>query len=288
MVFDFVDNASQYNMPYSLHRLFRLKDYHPGGLVAASSSLKAAEERLYAQGEKPEVLVDWPISAIDYELVDLFNWQEEASNMYSQQELIRHLSVQKTQTIEEYIRRGKIVPDLIVDLSGNRKFKYYKKERVEEYSEKFGWTIITDDNRHELFMDMIRKMLMDHSYKPVLIKAIFEYADAKGRVRLDDIVRFFRTFYENRRSAGLIVEKADSIYAKGNYTDKQIEYSVLANPFKRFEDMQMVRHTKTLGVIEVDGSVWRRLTKEEKEEISSICEKKLETYYNRLETKENQ
>ena len=34
MVFDFVDNASQYNMPYSLHRLFRLKDYHAGGLVA--------------------------------------------------------------------------------------------------------------------------------------------------------------------------------------------------------------------------------------------------------------
>jgi superfamily II DNA or RNA helicase len=26
MVFDFVDNASQYNMPQSLHRLFRLKD----------------------------------------------------------------------------------------------------------------------------------------------------------------------------------------------------------------------------------------------------------------------
>ena len=30
MVFDFVDNASQYNMPYSMHRLFRLKEYRPG------------------------------------------------------------------------------------------------------------------------------------------------------------------------------------------------------------------------------------------------------------------
>ena len=33
MVFDFVDNASQYNMPYSMHRLFRLKEYKPGALV---------------------------------------------------------------------------------------------------------------------------------------------------------------------------------------------------------------------------------------------------------------
>ena len=30
MVFDFVDNASQYNMPQSLHRLFKLKEYRPG------------------------------------------------------------------------------------------------------------------------------------------------------------------------------------------------------------------------------------------------------------------
>ena len=33
MVFDFVDNASQYNMPYSMHRLFRLKDYKPGAFA---------------------------------------------------------------------------------------------------------------------------------------------------------------------------------------------------------------------------------------------------------------
>ena len=33
MVFDFVDNASQYNMPYSIHRLFRLKEYKPGAFA---------------------------------------------------------------------------------------------------------------------------------------------------------------------------------------------------------------------------------------------------------------
>ena len=40
MVFDFVDNASQYNMPQSLHRLFKLKEYRPGQLVVAPKAKK--------------------------------------------------------------------------------------------------------------------------------------------------------------------------------------------------------------------------------------------------------
>lgn len=73
MVFDFVDNASQYNMPLSLHRLFKLKEYKPGQLAVAPGAKKAEEADLYARGEKPEALIDWPVDATDYELVDIFN-----------------------------------------------------------------------------------------------------------------------------------------------------------------------------------------------------------------------
>ena len=230
---------------------------------------------------KPDALIDWPISALDYELVDIFNWQEEAQNMYSQQELVRHLSVQKTQTIEEYIRKEKIQPDLVVKLSSCREFHFFKRDRVDEYSNKFGWTVITDSNKHELFMKMVREMRMDHSYKPVFIKAILKHADAKGRVNLSSIVTYFHDFYESRRAAGLVVEKANSIYAKDTYTDKESETTILSNPFKRFEDMQMVRHTKTLGIVEVDGAVWKNLAQEEKAEIERICDQKLAEYYGR-------
>ena len=44
MVFDFVDNASQYNMPYSLHRLFRLKKYKPGEMVLGKASERSADD----------------------------------------------------------------------------------------------------------------------------------------------------------------------------------------------------------------------------------------------------
>ena len=45
--------------------------------------------------------------------------------------------------------------------------------------------------------------------------------------------------------------------------------------------MQMLRYTKTLGIIEVEPTVWRKLKEKEKAEIENICEEKLEKYYDR-------
>ena len=281
MVFDFVDNASQYNMPQSLHRLFKLKEYKPGQLAVAPGGQKAAEAELYAKGEKPEALIDWPVDATDYELVDIFNWQEEAEGMISQMEFVRRVDVQ-TETIERYVREGKLMPDLVVPMSEHRTFKYFKEETLQKYAEQYGWTIIDDSNRKDMFIDMIRQMDMSYSYKPVLMKAIMLYADEKGRIKLDDIVAYFKSYYEGRRTAGLPVEKKNSIFAKGSYTDKEAERNILSNPFKRFEDMQMLRHTKTLGIVQIDEAVWKRLSKEEKAEIEQICDEKLTQYFLRI------
>ena len=78
------------------------------------------------------------------------------------------------------------------------------------------------------------------------------------------------------------MEKKNSIFAKGGYTDKEAERNILSNPFKRFVDMQMLRHTKTLGIIQVEETVWKHLTAEEKDEIGRICEEKLEEYFARI------
>ena len=281
MVFDFVDNASQYNMPQSLHRLFKLKEYRPGQLAVAPGAQKTAEAALYAKGEKPEALIDWPVDATDYELVDIFNWQDEAAGMISQMEFVRRVDVQ-TETIERYVREGKLVPDLVVPMSEHRTFKYFKEETLERYARQYGWTLIDDSNRKELFLEMVRQMDMSYSYKPVLIKAILRHADEKGRIQLADIVDYFRAYYEGRRAAGLVVEKPNSLFARGGYTDKEAERNILANPFKRFEDMQILRHTRTLGIVQVDESVWKKLTAGEKAEMEKICEEKLEQYFSRL------
>lgn len=281
MVFDFVDNASQYNAPYSLHRLFRLKDYHAGATVLGKKGQREAEAALYDKGEKPDAVIDYPVDATDYEAVDIFNWQEEAAGMISQMEFVRRVDVQ-SETIEKYLREGKLIPDLVVPMSEHRTFKYFKEETLEQYANEYGWQLIDDKNRKDLFMKMVEQMDMSYSYKPVLLKAILKHADKNGRVKIDDIVSYFKIFYESRRAAGLVVEKSNSIFAKGGYTDKEAERNILSNPFKRFEDMNMLRHTKTLGIIEIDSTIWKKLTDEDKEQIKSICSDKLEEYYKRI------
>ena len=140
MVFDFVDNASQYNAPYSMHRLFKLKDYHVGGTVLGRKGDREAEADLYAKGERPDAIIDYPVDATDYEIVDIFNWQEEAAGMISQMEFIRRVDVQ-SETIERYVRDGMIVPDLVIPMSEHRSFKYFKEETLTAYAEQYGWKI---------------------------------------------------------------------------------------------------------------------------------------------------
>ena len=57
---------------------------------------------------------------------------------------------------------------------------------------------------------------------------------------------------------------------------------IRSNPFKWFEDMQMLHHTRALGVVQVDEAVWKKLTPEEKQEIQRICDEKLESYFRQL------
>lgn len=280
MVFDFVDNAGQYNAPYSLHRLFRLKDYRAGGLVLGKKGEREAENDLYAKGERPDAVIDYPVDATDYEVVDIFNWQEEAAGMISQMEFVRRVDVQ-SETIERYVREGKLIPDLTVPMSEYRVFKYFKEDTLKRYAKEYGWTLIDDQNRKTLFMEMVEQMDMSYSYKPVLLKAILQNADKQGRVKIDDIVAYFRVFYEDRRERGKVVEKQNSIFAKGNYTDKEAARNILSNPFKRFEDMNMMRHTKTIGIIEIEPTVWKHLTEEDKQHILKVCDLKLKQYYRR-------
>ncbi len=283
IVFDFVDNSNMFNSAYSLHKMFGENKYREGGLVLANKSQMQADEELYRRGERPEALIDYPISTMDIEYIDIFNWQKQAEGMLSQMAFIRMVDVQ-SETIEKYIRDGKIVADLTVPTSSSRVFRYFKEETIKSYAEQFGWQIITDDIKKDLFMDYIRQMDMSYSYKPVLMLAILEYIDDKGRIKLEDIVNFFINFYADRKSKGLTIEKKNSIYCKSTFTKKEVERNILLNPFKRFEDMNMLFHTKTLGIVQLEKAIHKKLTNEEINFIKKVCENKLKEYYERIKS----
>jgi superfamily II DNA or RNA helicase len=278
MVFDFIDNANMFNQPYSLHRIFNIKEYRAGEYVVAPQHQFELDRDLTAKGEKPPVYLDFPLAVSDYELIDLFNWQDEVKDMISQLEFVRMVDVQ-TETIERYIREGKIVPDLEVPLGDKRSFKYFREETVKNYAQQYSWDLINPANMKAKFMDMVKTMDMSFSYKPVLLKAMLEHVDENGRVLVEDIVNYFMDFYGVRKEKGLIAEKKSSLFCKDGFTKKDVERNIFANPFKRFEDMRFLKRCREIEYVEFNRHVFKRLTMEEKEWIVKHCDEKLEEYY---------
>lgn len=281
LVVDFVDNANMFNMPYSLHRVLDISKYQPMAYVLAPENKRKLDQDMLFQGEKPEAWLDVPIDVSDYEIIELFNWQNSVKDMISQIEFVRMVDVQ-SETVERYIKDGKVKPDLSIPFGDKRMFHYFREESIRNIAKQYGWDLITPQNMADKFMKFIETMDMSYSYKPVLLKAIYEYMDTSGRVALPDVVDYFIDFYENRKAHGMIAEKSTSIYQKGGYTRKDVEKNILSNPFKRFEDMRFLMRCKDVETIEVNPIIFRKLTREDWLHIVDVCDKSLEKYYLRL------
>ena len=281
LVIDFVDNANMFNMPYSLHRVLDISKYQPMAYVLAPENKRKLDQDMLFQGEKPEAWLDVPIDVSDYEIIDLFNWQNSVKDMISQLEFVRMVDVQ-SETVERYIKDGKVKPDLSIPFGDKRMFHYFREESIRNIAKQYGWDLITPQNMADKFMKFIETMDMSYSYKPVLLKAIYEYMDSSGRVALPDVVDYFIDFYEDRKAHGMIAEKSTSIYQKGGYTRKDVEKNILSNPFKRFEDMRFLMRCKDVETIEVNPIIFRKLTREDWLHIVNVCNKSLEKYYLRI------
>ena len=246
LVIDFVDNANMFNMPYSLHRVLDIAKYQPMAYVLAPENKRKLDQDMLFQGEKPEAWLDVPIDVSDYEIIDLFNWQNSVKDMISQIEFVRMVDVQ-SETVDRYIKDGKIKPDLSVPFGDKRMFHYFREESVRNIAKQYGWDLITPQNMADKFMKFIETMDMSFSYKPVLLKAIYEYMDSNGRVALPDV-----------------------------------EKNILSNPFKRFEDMRFMMRCKDVETVEVNPIIFRKLTREDWLHIVDVCDKSLEKYYMRF------
>ena len=265
----------------SVDHAAEIAKYQPMAYVLAPENKRKLDQDMLFQGEKPEAWLDVPIDVSDYEIIDLFNWQNSVRDMISQIEFVRMVDVQ-SETVERYIKDGKAKPDLSIPFGDKRMFHYFREESIRNIAKQYGWDLITPQNMADKFMKFIETMDMSYSYKPVLLKAIYEYMDSSGRVALPDVVDYFIDFYEDRKAHGMIAEKSTSIYQKGGYTRKDVEKNILSNPFKRFEDMRFLMRCKDVETIEVNPIIFRKLTREDWLHIVDVCDKSLEKYYLRL------
>lgn len=281
IVFDFVDNATRYNQPLSLHRIADANTYRPGGLVFAPRQLSQEEEAAIAAGERPAAILEIGLWAKDFQEIDLFNWQETLADMLSVADIEVELATAEG-LVRRAIERGVVAPDHALTL-GDRTYYYFERESVGRVRDTLGLPEVGEHNIKELFLQFIADMDMSASYKPVLLLAILDATDERGRAKLGDAVQNFRRFYEARRAAAQCVEAPRMRMARvETLDDAEVQQAMLSMPFRKFEQRRYLKYDRDLAYVRFDAALWRQLTPNDFAQVRVACEQGIAEYYERL------
>ena len=280
LVFDFVDNASRYNAPQSIHRIVGESKYRPGGLVIAPQDIKGKEDELIASGEKPPISLEIGLWAKEYQEIDLFNWQEAIKGMISVNELEIELSTSHG-LIKRAIERNEINPDHIFKL-GERTYYYFQCDRKDEIRVTLNIPKVDKTTVKRMFIEYVKEMDVSSSYKPVMLLAILDSIDKNGHTNISDVITKFRAFYINRLEECLLVEKRNIRMAHvDELNDQDIQHIVLFMPFEKFERRKYLRYDpKNLAKIQFNHLLWKQLKQEDLIQIRKFCEDAIIKYYN--------
>lgn len=285
-VFDFVDNAGLYNAALSLHRVVGKKKYRPGELVLAKSSELEEEQSAFGRGEKPHAILELGLHTLDYEEVDLFNWQDAIRGMISAPDLDRELAATEG-TVRRAVERGVFSPDHVLPL-GKRVYLYFARERIDEIRQSLGLPEVTEETIKKLFFDFVEEMDMSASYKPVLLLSFLDSANARGRARMVDVVAKFREFYEKRAQSGMLVEKPTTrMFRVADLSDAEVQNVIIGMPLSKFQQRRYLDYARDVAWIQFSPSLWRQLSEPDVERVRGVCHASVERYYSRLTVAKN-
>jgi superfamily II DNA or RNA helicase len=282
VVFDFVDNATKYNQSLSAHRVLGRGHYRPGELLLAPEALLAAEEQALAEGRRPTTVLEISLWAKDYTEIDLFNWQQEVAQMISLPDLERKMGVPEGR-LRGPVQRGEVKADRELRL-GERTYFYFHRDRIEEVREAIGAPKLDEHSARDRFLEFVGAMDMTMSYKPVMLLALLDAVDEGGRAKRSEVVRRFQKFYQDRRAAGLLVERPG---ARKVEVDELAEGAVtrlmLEKPFQTFERPGFLRQDRDVAYVRFDPRLWRQLGPGDREQVAEACRRNIGSYYERLE-----
>ena len=85
--------------------------------------------------------------------------------------------------------------------------------------------------------------------------------DRNGECNLEMLVRTYVEFYRQRLELGVAADREQCPYGRMEYLDdfNQLQRSLLANPFEKFERKRFLYHCKDLGNVAFSSSLWSRI-----------------------------
>ncbi len=270
-VIDVVDQYGSLAIPWTLNSIFSNPYYVPFGDVT----------RRYQVGEIISIYgINEQIQKIDEIRMDTF--ESKYGDYLSIEQAARELYI-GTSSLGSWIKSGKVQCDLEIPF-GSRKIQYFTKENVEVIREKFKLGTHNQDTLRKDFIEFIRENQYTFSFKMVFMLSLLKLADRNGEVDLDALRTLYVSFYKDRLSQNLKVDRPGCIYTNDYLDDKNgVNRSILTNPFEKFERKRFVFYSKDLARISFNTRLWEDLTYEDFIEIEETLIQNLTDYYENLD-----
>jgi superfamily II DNA or RNA helicase len=279
-VLDVVDNygaaGAFKNNPWSIHALLGISEYMQWGNVL-DSKRSSKEEIILAGLYEEERRI---------EEIDIFTFEEKYGDYLSDEQLARELFI-STGTIKNWIRNGKITPEISIPM-GRVKLNFYKPEQVEEIRKRLNLKIHDDSTQYDDFYEFIEDANYTFSYKIIMMLSMLKIIDNNGECNLDDLAKVYIYFYKNRIENGKKVDRDKCPLSNINFlNDKsKVKRNILANPFEKFERKKFMYHSKDLNHISFSMNLWRKILTE-KDKIKAFLINELVKYYEPLDGIDN-
>ena len=278
-VIDVVDNYGGLgkfnNSPWSIHGLLGIAEYLPwGDVLNGGNGARFGDEvvlaGLYEQERK-------------LEKINIFTFEKEYPDHLSEEQLARELFV-STGTVKKWILQGKLIPDVVIPI-GRKKLCYFSLDTVPDIINMLNLKPHNDETQYNDFLDFMKEGNYSMSYKMVMMLSMLHVVDNNGECNLDDLLNEYSSFYKDRISNGLPVDKDNCPYNLITYLEDsaKIKISLLQNPFEKFERKRFLYHCKDLNHIAFSNNLWMKLLEEKKiEDIKNHYFRDLIKYYENI------
>ncbi|MEQ8224707.1 MAG: hypothetical protein ABRQ37_20480 [Candidatus Eremiobacterota bacterium] len=200
--------------------------------------------------------------------------------MISSSELARELWI-GDDTMMDYIRKGKVNPDKILETGSARKIYFFKRDNIENIRQNLGLRGRGLETIKEDFFEFLEQKDYTFSFKIVFLRSFLMHVNKKGIANTDSVLNSYMAFYLYLYNRNIPVETEKSPYNDYDYiTDKgKMKKSLLANPFEKFERKRLMNYCKDLAEIAFNNVLWKQLNERDIKKIMGQMEEDLIKYY---------
>jgi Restriction endonuclease len=182
-----------------------------------------------------------------------------------------------------WIETGKLHPDATRPI-GAREAYFFRRDRVEDIRRRFtrDRPPASSAEWRQEFLDFARSRNLTKSYKPVMLRAILKLINRDGEVKMADLVREFKAFYEQRFNAGQPVEFGVPLLEHPiSADDLQIRSLIVKNPLDRFLIKGFLEYLPQEGIVRFAPQLWNELRFYELLDVQQSVDEQIRYYYNR-------